>query len=134
MAIEIINVGEVAHEKKKRTVVMNTRKLHAWVHYYPNPGDHDDMHCHNEDQTFICFEGQCTMSFPDGGKAVLDPGMAALINGGSFYQLENTGDGPMVLMGNRSGSQDNIKHINYETRKDLRAEGTIRVHGQADRG
>jgi len=134
MAIEIINVGKVAHKEKKRTVVMNTRKLHAWVHYYPNPGDHDDMHCHNEDQTFICFEGQCTMSFPDGGKAVLDPGMAALINGGSFYQLENTGDGPMVLMGNRSGSQDNIKHINYETRKDLRAEGTIRVHGQADRG
>jgi len=134
MAIEIINVGKVAHKEKKRTVVMNTRKLHAWVHYYPNPDDHDDMHCHNEDQTFICFEGQCTMSFPDGGKAVLDPGMAALINGGSFYQLENTGDGPMVLMGNRSGSQDNIKHINYETRKDLRAEGTIRVHGQADRG
>ena len=58
---------------------MNTRKMHAWVHYYPNPGDHDDMHCHNEDQTFICFEGQCTMHFPDGGKAVLRPGMAALI-------------------------------------------------------
>ncbi|MEE8333512.1 MAG: cupin domain-containing protein [Alphaproteobacteria bacterium] len=132
MAIEIINVGEVAHTEKKRTVVMNTRKLHAWVHYYPNPGDHDDLHCHNEDQTFICFEGQCTMSFPDGGKAVLDPGMAALINGGSFYQLENTGDGPMVLMGNRSGNQDNIKHINYETRKDLRAEGPIRVQSRTD--
>lgn len=130
MAIEIINVGEVAHTEKKRTVVMNTRKLHAWVHYYPNPGDHDDLHCHNEDQTFICFEGQCTMSFPDGGKAVLDPGMAALINGGSFYQLENTGDGPMVLMGNRSGNQNNIKHINYETRKDLRAEGPIRVQSR----
>jgi len=133
MAIEIINVGEVAHAEKKRTVVMNTRKLHAWVHYYPNPGDHDDLHCHNEDQTFICFEGQCTMSFPDGGKAVLDPGMAALINGGSFYQLENTGDGPMVLMGNRSGSQDTIKHINYETRKDLRAERAVRVRGRPDR-
>jgi mannose-6-phosphate isomerase-like protein (cupin superfamily) len=128
MAIEIINVGEVAHTEKKRTVVMNTRKLHAWVHYYPVPGDHDDMHCHNEDQTFICFEGQCTMSFPDGGKAVLDPGMAALINGGSFYQLENTGDGPMVLMGNRSGSQDTIKHIDYKTREDRRAKGNIRVH------
>jgi len=132
MAIEIINVGEVAHKEKKRTVVMNTRKLHAWVHYYPNPGDHDDMHCHNEDQTFICFEGQCTMSFPDGGRAVLDPGMAALIRGGSFYQLENTGDGPMVLMGNRSGNQNNIKHINYETREDLRAKGAIRVHGQKE--
>ena len=88
MAIEIIDVGEIAHRKKARTKVMNTRKMHAWVHYYPNPGDHDDMHCHNADQTFICFEGECTMRFPDGGKAVLKPGMAALINGGSFYQLE----------------------------------------------
>ena len=121
MAVKIIDTHEVAHREKKRTVVLNTRKMHAWVHYYPNPGDHDDMHCHNEDQTFICMEGECTMYFPDGGKAVLTPGMAALINGGSFYQLENSGDCPMVLMGNRSGSQDTIQHINYETRKDLRA-------------
>jgi hypothetical protein len=27
---------------------------------------------------------------------------------------------PMVLMGNRSGPQDAIKHINYETRKDIK--------------
>jgi hypothetical protein len=47
--------------------------------------------------------------------------MAALITGGSFYMLENSGDGPMVMMGNRSGNQNNIKHINYDTRKDLRA-------------
>ncbi len=128
MAIEIIDTREVAHRTKKRTVVMNTRKFHCWVHYYPNPGDHDDMHCHNADQTFYCIEGQCTMHFPDGGKAALDPGMAALITGGSFYQLENTGDGPMVLMGNRSGSQDDIKHINYETREDTRAKGRIPLH------
>ncbi|MEE8332421.1 MAG: cupin domain-containing protein [Alphaproteobacteria bacterium] len=130
MAIEIINVPEIAHQEKKRTKVMNTRKMHAWVHYYPNPGDHDDLHCHNADQTFICFEGECTMRFPDGGKAVLKPGMAALINGGSFYQLENSGDGPMVLMGNRSGPEDDIKIIDYVTRKDVRDKykGRVRVH------
>jgi hypothetical protein len=60
------------------------------------------------------------MHFPDGGKAVLRPGMVATIQGGSFYQLENTGNIPMVLMGNRSGPQDAIKHINYETRKDIK--------------
>ena len=80
MAIEVINCVELAKEKKERTKVFNTRKMHAWVHYYPNPGDHDEMHCHNADQTFICFEGQCTMHFPDGDRAVLNPGMAALIN------------------------------------------------------
>lgn len=128
MSIEIIDTLEVAKREKKRTVVMNTRKLHAWVHYYPNPGDHDDMHCHNADQTFYVIEGECTMRFPDGGAAVLTPGKAALIRGGSFYQLENSGPGPMIMMGTRSGSQDDIKHINYETRKDLRADGVERIH------
>jgi mannose-6-phosphate isomerase-like protein (cupin superfamily) len=137
LAIEIIDVAEVGKREKKRTRVFDTRKMHAWVHYYPNPGDHDDMHCHNEDQTFICFEGQCTMHFPHGGKAELNPGMAALIHGGSFYRLENTGQGPMILMGNRSGQQDNIKIIDYETRKDVRqkyGDGKVHIHNSgADR-
>jgi mannose-6-phosphate isomerase-like protein (cupin superfamily) len=133
MAIQIIEAKEVALREKKRTVVMNTRKFHAWVHYYPNPGDHDDMHCHNEDQAFTCFDGECTMHFPDGNSAVLKPGMCALINGGSFYQLENTGKGPMTLMGYRSGSQDNVMTIDYVTRKDIRRNGgTPRVRNRAD--
>jgi uncharacterized cupin superfamily protein len=123
MAIQIIVPKEIAEREKKRTVVMNTRKLHAWVHYYPNPGDHDELHCHNEDQVFMCIDGECTMRFPDGNASVLKPGMAALITGGSFYQLVNSGDKPMILMGQRSGNQDNVKIIDYVTRKDIRAEG-----------
>src|ERR1700742_967701 len=91
MGIEVIDPKEIALREKQRTVVMNTRKLHAWVHYYPNPEDHDELHCHNEDQVFTCFEGECTLRFPDGGLAVLTLGITALITGGSFYQLENTG-------------------------------------------
>ena len=50
----------------------------------------------------------------------MKPGTVALITGGSFYQLENTGEGPMVLMGNRSGPSDGSNvHINYETREDI---------------
>ena len=120
MGIQVIDPKEVALREKKRTVVMNTRKLHAWVHYYPNPGDHDELHCHNEDQVFTCFEGECTMRFPDGSSSVLKPGMAALITGGSFYQLENTGQGHMILMGHRSGNQDNVMIIDYVTRQDIR--------------
>lgn len=126
MAIEIIDPIEVAHRTKKRTVVMNTRKLHSWVHYYPNPGDHDEMHCHNEDQTFICLDGECTMHFPDGGKAVLSVGKAALITGGSFYKLENTGSGAMIMMAARSGSQDNVMIIDHETRQDIRGTKPLR--------
>ena len=50
----------------------------------------------------------------------MKPGMVALIHGGDFYQLENTGAGPMILMGNRSGPSEDIKHINHELRVDIK--------------
>ncbi len=106
-------------KEKKRKTIFNTPRFHAWMHYY-SPGKKDEMHWHNADQTFYVIEGDCTMRFPDGGKAVLKPGMAALITGGSFYQLENTGTGPMIMMGNRSGPEEKIQIISYETRQDIR--------------
>ena len=120
MPIEIHNLVEMAHREKKRKKIFNTQRFHSWLHVYATPGDKDDMHCHNADQTFYVIEGECTMHFPDGGAAVLKPGMAATITGGSFYQLENTGADSMVLMGNRSGPSEAIKHINYESRRDLK--------------
>jgi mannose-6-phosphate isomerase-like protein (cupin superfamily) len=69
------------------------------------------------------------MSFPDGGKVTLKPGQAALITGGSFYQLENTGEGPMIMMGNRSGPADKIQIIDYFTRKDTREKVQAEFNG-----
>ena len=123
MAIQIIDPLEIGKREKTRTKVFNSRKAHAWVHYYTRPGDHDELHCHNADQMFLCLEGQCTMSFPDGGGAVLNPGMVALINGGSFYKLENTGHGPMVMMGYRTGDQDTVKTIDYVTGENITFDG-----------
>ena len=80
MAVEIVDLLQLAYEQKRRKVVFNTPHLHAWVHYYPTPGERDDMHCHNADQTFYVIEGECTMHFPD-AKAVMKPGMAATITG-----------------------------------------------------
>ncbi|HWP56968.1 MAG TPA: cupin domain-containing protein [Candidatus Acidoferrales bacterium] len=120
MPIEIYDLVEMAQRDKKRKRIFNTQRFHAWLHVYPHPGDKDDMHCHNADQTFYVIEGECTMHFPDGGKAVLKPGMVATITGGSFYQLENTGSGAMVLMGNRSGPAEAVKHINYDLRRDIK--------------
>jgi len=120
MAIRVLHALNRLHETKKREVIHNTSKIHTWLHCYATPGDKDDMHCHNADQTFYVLEGECTMHFPDGGEAVLTPGMIALIHGGDFYQLENTGTGPMMLIGHRSGPSEAIKHINYELRKDLK--------------
>jgi mannose-6-phosphate isomerase-like protein (cupin superfamily) len=118
MGIEIVDIAGLAHEEKRRKNIFNTSRFHAWMHYY-KPGHTDELHCHNADQTFYIIEGECTMHFPDGGKAVLKPGMAALITGGSFYRLENSGAGPMIMMGNRSGPAEKIQIIDYVTRKDI---------------
>ena len=83
------------------------------------------------------LRGNVLCIFPMGGRAKLNPGMAALIHEGSFYRLENTGQGPMILMGNRSGQQDTIKIIDYEPRKDVRqkyGDGKVHIHNSgADR-
>jgi hypothetical protein len=46
--------------------------------------------------------------------------MAATITGGSFYHLENSGDGSMIMMGNRSRPSEAIHHVNYELEKDIK--------------
>jgi len=117
MSIEIVDMHELAKNKKRKSI-MNTPRFHAWHHYYP-PGKTDEMHCHNADQTFIVIEGECTMTFPDGNKKLLTPGMVAMVTGGSFYQLENTGSGPMIMMGNRSGPEETLKTISHETGKEI---------------
>ena len=81
MSIEVINLHQKATEEKKRRTIFDTPRFHAWMHYY-KPGQKDDLHCHNADQTFYVIEGECTMYFPNGEKSVLKPGMAALITGG----------------------------------------------------
>jgi len=106
----------------QRVTVTKFRDCEVAINCY-EPGAHDEMHCHNEDQTFIILEGECTMKFPDGGESVLKPGMMATITGGSFYQLNNLTDAPLVMIGNRSGSQNTTLKIDYETRKPLNEGG-----------
>ncbi len=114
MPIEIIDTKAFGHEKKARTVVLDTNRFHVWVHYY-KPGQTDEMHCHNQDQTFQIVEGQCTMSFPDGGASELGPGMLVTITGGSFYQLLNSGSEPLIMIGTRSGATKDTVKVEHGT-------------------
>ena len=47
MPIEVYDTAKFAHDTKKRTVVINTNRFHAWIHYY-KPDQIDEMHCHNQ--------------------------------------------------------------------------------------
>ena len=122
MPIEIIDTHEFAHKVQKRAVVIATDRFHAWVHYF-QPGQQDEMHCHNQDQTFQVVEGECTMRFLGGDEAVLTQGMLATITGGSFYQLHNTGDVRLVMIGTRSGSREETVKVEHGTGRIIK-EGT----------
>ncbi|MSQ27376.1 MAG: cupin domain-containing protein [Dehalococcoidia bacterium] len=120
MPIKVVDLMEMAAgPDAKRTNLINGPRFNAWFHIYQRPGQHDEMHCHNADQTFYCIGGECTMRFPDGGTSVLRPGMVALITGGSFYQLENSGSEPMVMLGVRGASEQAVQTIGYESREEL---------------
>lgn len=127
MPIKVVDLADMGHKPDaRRTVLMNGPNMNTFFHIYPTTGMKDEMHCHNADGTFYVIEGECTMHFPDGGSAVLKPGMAGLITGGSFYQLENTGSGPMIMMGHHSRCTEESKTILHETRQELVREGRVK--------
>jgi len=119
--IKLVDLKQMSEQADvRRKLLMNGPRFHTWLHVYNNPGEIEKMHCHNADQIFYCIEGECTMHFPGGAKEVLKPGMVALIPGGSFYELENSGTGKLVMLGARSLSDQASKRIDYVTRQEVK--------------
>ncbi len=89
---------EIGHSKK---VLFTSDHFHTWVHG-DYPGTKGPMHKHTADQQFYCVKGECTFHFPDGSSRRLTPGMLVTIPAGQLYQLDNTGDEYMILLGARA--------------------------------
>ena len=103
-----------------KNILFATNDFHAWIHCY-KIGAKDDLHCHNADQTFLVLKGECTMGTPE--KIMKLPhGTFVMIPKGQFYQLENAGDGPMILLATRAAAP-RTSHINFETGIDARQKG-----------
>ena len=117
MPIKTVDIAGKAEDHPGGGVrLLNGPNFQAWFNVYP-AGRSGRMHCHNADETLCVLEGQLTVHDPDGAKWVLDRGMAALITGGSYYRLENTGDGPLVFMGHNSKPTETMRTVEYDTRK-----------------
>ncbi|HEV8724952.1 MAG TPA: cupin domain-containing protein [Candidatus Binatia bacterium] len=98
--IDILNLPEldIGHSKK---VLFTSDQFHTWVHG-DYPGTRGPMHKHTADQQFYCVKGECTFHFPDAASRKLAPGMLVTIPAGQLYQLDNTGDEYMILLGARA--------------------------------
>ncbi|MEK6602462.1 MAG: cupin domain-containing protein [Candidatus Binatota bacterium] len=100
--IDLLNLPEleIGHSKK---VLFSSDHFHTWIHG-DYPGTKGPMHKHTADQQFYCVKGECTFHFPEGSSRKLTPGMLVTIPAGQFYQLDNTGDEYMILLGARAES------------------------------
>jgi mannose-6-phosphate isomerase-like protein (cupin superfamily) len=94
---------EIGHSKK---VLFTSDHFHTWVHG-DYPGTKGPMHKHTADQQFYCVKGQCTFHFPDARSRALNPGMLVTIPAGQLYQLDNTGEEYMILLGARAEAAAN---------------------------
>lgn len=94
---------EEGHIKK---VLYQSDSYHVWIHA-DEPGTKGPMHKHTADQTFFCLKGECTFRFPDGSTTLLTPGQMIVIRKGELYQLHNTGDIALVMLGNRGERYEN---------------------------
>jgi len=101
--IDILKMEEldIGHSKK---VLFSSDHFHTWVHG-DYPGTKGPMHKHTADQQFYCVQGQCTFHFPDAPSRALNPGMLVTIPAGQLYQLDNTGNEYMILLGARGTSR-----------------------------
>jgi mannose-6-phosphate isomerase-like protein (cupin superfamily) len=98
--IDLLNQPEldIGHSKK---VLFSSDHFHTWVHG-DYPGTKGPMHKHTADQQFYCVKGECTIHFPDSSARTLTRGMLVIIPAGQLYQLDNTGDEYMILLGARA--------------------------------
>lgn len=91
------------HSKK---VLHDGDHFHVWIHG-DMPGTIGPMHRHTADQIFYCLQGECTFHFPEEPSQKLTPGMVVIVPKGQFYQLDNTGEQYMILLGSRAEKMGN---------------------------
>lgn len=116
-----VQFADVVGQKKLRLghskrVLIRTPDFHVWVHA-DEPGTKGPMHTHTADETFYCLQGECTFTLKEASgkryKRKLTPGMIVMIPKGDFYQLHNTGDDYLVLLGTR-GETDKLPRFGKE--------------------
>ena len=81
--------------------LMGTDKFRCWLNVYMPGSGTAGLHYHHTDETFTVIEGRGEIVQRDGSRTLLDKGMVVLIPAKTYYDIKNTGDGVLALLGNR---------------------------------
>lgn len=86
------------HPEIRHLSLWRTNLAYVWI-INCEPGIQDDMHYHdNDDHMFMVLEGECTVRTPH-KEFVLKQHDAVMLESGQPYQLCNTGNGRLILLG-----------------------------------
>jgi mannose-6-phosphate isomerase-like protein (cupin superfamily) len=93
----------VKSEKSKQYFnLMGTANFRCWLNVYMPGEGTNGLHYHNTDETFTVIEGNGEIVHRDGSKTQVGKGSVVLIPAKYYYDIKNTGDTVMALLGNRA--------------------------------
>ena len=94
-------IDEAREQKIRNSHFFGTDNFRSWMLYF-EPGDQTPMHFHQNPESFLVVQGQCSVKDLKGGERRFEKNDILFIGAKEYYQLINSGGEPLVLFGNRS--------------------------------
>jgi len=94
-------IDEARAQKIRNSHFFGTENFRTWMLYF-EPGDETPMHFHQNPETFLVIQGECSIKDLKGGERVFAKNDIVFFTAKEYYQLINKGTEPLVLFGNRS--------------------------------
>jgi mannose-6-phosphate isomerase-like protein (cupin superfamily) len=82
--------------------LMGTDNFRCWLNVYKPGSGTEGLHYHNNDETFTVIEGKGHIVHRDGSRTAIEKGMVVLIPAKYYYDIKNTSDGALAVLGNRN--------------------------------
>jgi mannose-6-phosphate isomerase-like protein (cupin superfamily) len=99
--MEFANLDEMIATKKRKVDLFGTDNFRCWMLNFA-PGDGTDMHYHANPESFLVLSGSGTVKGIKGEERAIKKNEILFLAAKDYYQLTNTGNEPLVLLGNRS--------------------------------
>jgi mannose-6-phosphate isomerase-like protein (cupin superfamily) len=104
MATLLGKIDETVKSGKEKMYfdLVGTANMRCWLNVYMPGSGTAGLHYHNSDETFTVLEGRGEIVHRDGSRVAIEKGSVVLIPAKFYYNIENTGDSVMALLGNRA--------------------------------
>ena len=94
-------IDEARAQKIRNSHLFGTENFRSWMLYFES-GDQTPMHFHQNPETFLVVQGQCSVKDLKGSERVFKKNDVVFFAAKEYYQLINKGAEALVLFGNRS--------------------------------